>query len=52
MIFPTLEVGLSSGHIVLDGDPAPPKKKRCPNFRPMSVVDKWLDGSKCHFVCR
>jgi len=28
------EVGLSPGHIVLDGDPAP-------NFRPMSVVSIW-----------
>ena len=35
-----MDVGLGSGHIVLDGDPAlpPPKKRyRAPNFRPMSV---------------
>ena len=33
------------GHIVLDGDPAPPKRgTHTPNFRPMSVVAKRLDG--------
>jgi len=34
--------------IVLDGDPAPPSPKGAqphpPNFWPMSVVAKWLDG--------
>ena len=41
-----MEVGLNSGHIVLDGDSAPHSKKgtQPPNFRPMSVVAKWLDG--------
>ena len=41
------EVGLGPGHIVLDGDPAPPPKKgdTAPDFRPMSVVPKRLDGS-------
>ena len=37
-------VGLCSGHIVLDGDPAPPKQAQAtqpPNFRPMSIVAKW-----------
>jgi len=39
------------GHIVLDGDPAPPKKRHStPTFRPMSVVAKRLDGSRCHLV--
>jgi len=33
------EVGLGLGDIVLDGDPAPPKKGRTA-FRPMSVVAK------------
>jgi len=34
-----VEVGLSSGHIVSDGDPAtPPPKGTAPNFRPMSVI--------------
>jgi len=37
-----MQVGLGPGHIVLDGDPAPPK----------SVVVKWLDGSRCHLVLR
>jgi len=48
-----MEVGLDQGHIVLDGDPAPPAKKGAnppPNFQPMSVVAKWLDGSICHLV--
>jgi len=37
-----MEVGLGPGHSVLDGDPAPPPKKRgtAPNFRPMSIVVK------------
>jgi len=50
------EVGLGPGHIVLDGDPAPLPKgaqpRTAPNFRPMSVVAKWLDGSRCHLVHR
>jgi len=34
-----MEVVLGPGHIVLDGDPAPPPSKgHSPNFRPMSVV--------------
>jgi len=34
-------VGLGPGHIVLDGDPAPPKKGHSsPTFRPMSIVAK------------
>jgi len=48
------EVGLGPGHIVLDGDPAPPQRDtaRLPNFRPISVVAKWLDGSRCYLVGR
>jgi len=39
-----MEVGLGPGHIVLDGDPAspPPKGSGALNFRPISVVAKWL----------
>ena len=50
-----MEVGIGSGHIVLDGDPAPiggGKGGTAPNFRPMSVVDKWLDGSRFQLVGR
>jgi len=61
-----MEIGLGPGHIVLDGDPAPLKRGHSPfpppqkkghslpplNFRPMSVVVKWLDGSRCHLVWR
>ena len=39
-------VGFGPGHIVLDGDLAPPKKDTAPNFRHMSVVTKrlvWMD---------
>jgi len=40
-----MEVGIGPGHIVFDVDLAPPKKKdTVPNFRPMSVVAKQLDG--------
>jgi len=46
------KVGLDPGDIVLDGNSAPPPGKggRAPNFRPMSVVAKRLDGSRCHLV--
>jgi len=49
-----MEVGLGPGHIVLDGDPAPlPKKGAEPlNFRPVTIVAKGLDASRCHLVCR
>jgi len=36
-------VGLGPGHIVLDGDPAPPTERgtaALPHFRPMSIVAK------------
>ena len=50
------EVGFGPDEIVLDGDPAPPSLKRgqspLPNFRPMSIVAKRLDGSRCHLVRR
>ena len=32
--------------------PAPPKGQSRPNFRPMSVVAKRLDGLRCHLVWR
>jgi len=50
-----MQVGLSPGHIVLNGDPAPPPKKRpqqLPQFRPMYIVAKRLDGSRCQLVRR
>jgi len=49
-----MEVGIGPGHTVLGGDPAPLPQKRgtAANFLTMSVVDKWLDGSRCHFVRR
>jgi len=48
-----MQVGLGPGHIVLDGDPAPlPQRGTAPNFRPIFVVAKWLDGSRCHLVGR
>jgi len=48
------EVGLRLRDIVLDGDPAlsPLKGHAPPNFRPMSVVAKRLDGLRCHLVWR
>ena len=47
-------LGLGPGHIVLDGDPAPPQKRRVepPNFRPISIAAKRLQGSRCHLVRR
>jgi len=49
------EVGLDPSNIVLDGDPAPAPQKRAeppPNIRPMSIVAKRLDGSRCHMAWR
>jgi len=47
----SMEVGLGPDHIVLDWDAAPPFPNwQTPNFRPMSVVAKRLDGSRCHLV--
>ena len=36
-----MEVVLDPGHIVLDGNPTP-----------ISVVAKWLDGSRCNVILR
>jgi len=48
-----MELGLGASHIVLDGDPAsPPLKGHTPNFRPMSVAAKRLDGLRWHLVWR
>ena len=48
------QVGLGPGHIVLDGDPASPPLKggRSPQFSAISVVAKWLDGSRWHLAQR
>jgi len=48
-----MEEGLGPGDFVLDGDPAPlPKKGTAPlpNFQPMSIVAKRLDGSRWHLA--
>jgi len=48
-----MEAGLGPSHIVLYGDPASPQKRgTVSNCRPMSVVAKRLDGSRCHLVRR
>ena len=44
---------LSPGDFVLDGDPVLfPQKGRSPlpNFRPISIVAKRLDASRCHLI--
>jgi len=49
------EVGLGLRDTVLDRDPAPPPLKGHyfpPNFRPVFVVAKRLDGLRCHLVWR
>ena len=40
------DAGLGLGDFVLDGEPAPPPQKggEAPNFRPMFIVSKRLDG--------
>jgi len=50
-----MEVGLGPVHIVLDGYAAPlPKRGTAPlpNFRPIFIVAKRLDTSRCHLVWR
>jgi len=49
-----MQVGLDPGDFVLDGDPAPPPQKggRAPDFRPVFIVAKRLDGSKWHLAWR
>jgi len=40
-----VQVGLGRGHIVLDGDPGPPKKRRrSPQFRPISIMPYRVHG--------
>ena len=47
------EVNLGLGDVVLDGVAAPPKGAQPPpSFRPMFIVAKRLDASRCHLVCR
>jgi len=50
------EVGLDPDNIVLGRDPALPSQKGggalLPNFQPMSIVAKWLDGSRWHLAWR
>jgi len=48
-----MEVGLSPGDFVLDGDSAlSPKGTGPPNFWQIFIVDKRLDGSRCHLAWR
>ena len=50
---PRTQVGLGLDHTVLDGDSGPlPKGAQPHNFRPISVVTKWLDRSRCQLVGR
>ena len=45
--------GIGPGHNVLDRDPVlHPKMGTAPNFRPMSVVAKELDKSRCRLVVK
>ena len=49
-----MQVGLVPGHIVLDGGPTPPQRggASLTNFRPISVVAKWLLVLRSHLLCR
>jgi len=50
-----MEVGLGPRYIVLDADQAPPPSEKgtaAPTFRPLSIVTKRLDESRCHLVRR
>jgi len=39
-----MQIGLGTGHIVLDGDQLPSPKGH------ISVAAKWLHGSRCHLA--
>jgi len=50
-----MEVGLGSGHIVLDGEPAPLPKKEAEHplqFSAHFIVAKRLDESRWHLAWR
>ena len=49
-----MDVGLSPGDFVLVGEPVPLPDKGVepPNFWPMFIVVKRLDGSRCNLVWR
>jgi len=47
-----MEVGLSPGDFVRWGPSRPTLKGHSPNFWPMSVEAKRLDGLRCHLVWR
>ena len=48
-----MQVGLGPGHIVLGGNQVPlPERGTSPNFRPISVVAKWLNVSRYQLVGR
>jgi len=50
-----MEVGVvGPGHNVLDGNPAalPKKGAELPNFRPIFIVARRLDATRCHLVWR
>ena len=49
-----LQVGLGPDHNCVRWGPSSPSPNGVepPNFRPISVVAKWLDGSRCHLVWR
>ena len=50
-----MEVGLSPGDFLLDGDPAPPSQKEGgapPQLSAMSIVAKRLDGSRWYLAWR
>ena len=49
-----MKVGLGPAHTVLDRNPTPLQKGGTSpsHFWPMSIVDKLLDGSRCHLARR
>ena len=46
------QVGLGPITLCYRGTQLPPKEAETPNFPPMSVVAKRLDGLRCHLVWR
>jgi len=47
-----VDLGPGDGHCVRRGPSSPPKGYSLPNFRPMTVVAKRMNGSRCHLVWR
>jgi len=47
-----VEIGLGQGHMMRTQIPSRKEGQKPPNFRPISIVTKRLDGSRCNLIRR